>query len=131
MRPIVMNTLTRAERRIVYARLIRGYADSAAEAEVEARWTWLMAAHVVGQHQVGLHFDSHRRMLVLARATRDWREVIGQLARLALLPLGHLLRRIPLGNVGRSTVPITQAMQPPDPVQVLIDWATLAAKLPR
>jgi len=90
-----------------------------------------MAAHVVGQHDASLHFDSHRRMLALARQTRDWGEVLGQLLRIALLPIGHLLRRIPDGNIGRSTVPVTRVMQPPETVQVLIDWATLATRLPR
>lgn len=127
-----MDTLSLAERRIVYARLVRGYADTAAGGHaLAAQWTWLEAAHVVGQHDVGMHFDSHRRMLALARDTRDWKEVAGQVVRLALLPLGHLLRRIPTGNIGRATVPITREMQPPDTVQVLIDWATLATKLPR
>jgi len=126
-----MSTLSLAERRIVYARLVRGHADTAADGEqTELQWTWLMAAHVVGQHHAGMHFDSHRRMLALAKQTGDWKEVCGQLVRIALLPLGHLLRRIPTGNIGRSTVPITREMQPPETVQVLIDWATLATKLP-
>ena len=127
-----MDSLTLHERRVVYARLVRGFADTAlAEIDLDAQWTWLMAAHVVGQHEPALHFDSHRRMLALARQTRDWKEVAGQLLRIALLPLGHLLRRIPAGNIGRATVPVTQVMRPPETVQVLIDWATLATRLPR
>jgi hypothetical protein len=127
-----MDFLTPDERRVVYARLVRGFADSpVGAADRDLQWTWLMAAHVVGQHEAALHFDCHRRMLALARQTRDWREVAGQLLRIALLPLGHLLRRIPAGNIGRATVPVTQVMQPPETVQVLIDWATLAARLPR
>lgn len=126
-----MDTLTPAERRIVYARLVRGYADTAAAGQTGGvLWTWLEAAHVVGQHDAGLHFDSHRRMLGLARADRDWREMLGQVLRIGLLPLGHLLRRIPAGNTGRASVPVTRAMQPPEKVQVLVDWAVLAAKLP-
>jgi hypothetical protein len=70
-------------------------------------------------------------MLALARGNRDWREVAGQVLRIALLPVGHLLRRIPRGNIGRAAVPATRVMQPPDAVQVLIDVATLATKLPK
>lgn len=128
----VMDMLTPDERRVVYARLVRGFADAPVTgAHRELQWTWLMAAHVVGQHDPALHFDSHRRMLALARQTRDRGEVMGQLLRIALLPLGHLLRRIPAGNIGRATVPVTQVMRPPETVQVLIDWATLATRLPR
>lgn len=127
-----MDTLSPDERRIVYARLVRGFADTAADGQpLDTQWDWLMAAHVVGQHDAGMHFDSHCRMLDLARRTRDWAEVAGQVLRIALLPLGHALRRIPAGNIGRSTVPVTRAMQPPEKVQVLIDWARLATVLPR
>ncbi|HEX7888462.1 MAG TPA: DUF3703 domain-containing protein [Ramlibacter sp.] len=127
-----MDTLSLPERRIVYARLVRGYADTASQGrQLETQWTWLMAAHVVGQHDAGMHLDSHRRMLALAQQAKDWKEVAGQVVRIALLPLGHLLRRIPMGNIGRATVPITREMQPPETVQVLIDWATLATKLPK
>jgi hypothetical protein len=126
-----MDTLPEAERPLVYERLVRGFAalDGSARS-LEERWSWLMAAHVVGQHQVGLHFDSHCRMLGLARETRDWREVLGQLLRITLLPLGHLLGKIPRGNIGRATVGVTLAMEPPEPVQRLIDWAILAVRIP-
>ena len=126
-----MHTLRAAERPLVYERLLRGFASvNPAPSSLEERWAWLMAAHVVGQHEAGLHFDSHRRMLGLARETRDWGEVLGQLLRIALLPLGHALGKIPLGNVGRSTVGVTRVMDPPEPVQRLIDWAILAERIP-
>ena len=126
-----MENLAAAERPLVYARLVDGAAATDPSARtLEERWTWLMAAHVVGQHHVGLHFDSHRRMLELAQETRDWREVAGQLLRIGLLPLGHLLGRIPRGNIGRATVGVTQAMEPPEAVQRLVDWATLAVRIP-
>ena len=126
-----MENLAAAERPLVYARLVDGAAATDPSTRtLEERWTWLMAAHVVGQHQVGLHFDSHRRMLELAHETRDWREVAGQLLRIGLLPLGHLLGRIPRGNIGRATVGVMQAMEPPEAVQRLVDWATLAVRIP-
>ena len=125
-----MNIFRPVERPLVYARLLRGFEAQPPE-QAELRWNWLMAAHVVGQHDPRLHFDSHRRMLGLARQQQDWPEVFGQLLRIALLPLGHLLGRIPLGNIGRSTVGVTQRMEPPEAVQQLIDWATLADRLER
>ena len=126
-----MHSLRAAERPLVYERLVRGFASvRPTPFSLEERWTWLMAAHVVGQHQVKLHFDSHRRMLRLAREARDWGEVAGQLLRIALLPFGHLLGRIPFGNVGRATVGVTRVMDPPEAVQRLIDWAVLAERIP-
>lgn len=126
-----MHPLAPEERQRVYACLQQGAVRAASSgAPIEERWNWLMAAHVVGQHEVALHFDSHRRMLSLARATDDRRETIGQLVRIALLPFGHLLRQIPVGNIGRSTVGVTARMEPPEPVQVLIDWAVLGTRIP-
>jgi hypothetical protein len=126
-----MDSIATAERPLVYDRLVREFAAIRADVRnLEDRWSWLMAAHVIGQHQVRLHFDSHRRMLALARENRDWREVAGQLLRIALLPLGHLLGKLPLGNTGRSSVGVTQVMEPPEAVQRLIDWALLAVRMP-
>ena len=126
-----MHSLPLAERPLVYERLVRGFAGAGGSAlSLEERWSWLMAAHVVGQHHVGLHFDSHRRMLGLAHEARDWGEVAGQLLRIALLPLGHLLGKIPQGNIGRATVGVTRVMEPPEAVQRLIDWAVLAVRIP-
>jgi hypothetical protein len=127
-----MHAMTAPERARVHDCLLRGADEAALRGQpVEHRWAWLMAAHVVGQHQAGLHFDTHCRMLDLARETGDVREALGQLVRIALLPFGHLLRSIPSGNIGRSTVRITQRMDPPEPVQVLIDWAVLGMRIRR
>ena len=79
---------------------------SAAKASnsTEQAWLYLEAAHVVGQSWFKPHLQAHARMLRLAWRTGDWPEVAGQLLRLALVPLGNLTGRLPLGNPGRSTV---------------------------
>lgn len=80
----------------------------AAESPGQA-WLYLEAAHVLGQLHIKPHFLTHVQMLGLAARTRDWAEAAGQIFRLALVPLGHLCGRLPLGNPGRSTV---SAFQP-------------------
>lgn len=112
-----------AKRNALYARLLQGYAALPADAAREERWTWLMAAHVVGQPDLRLHWDSHLRMLGLAARERDPSEVLGQLMRLALVPVGHALGRLPAGNVGRATVNAFQPMEPPPQVQRVMAWA--------
>ena len=125
-----MHELTLLERRQVYASLL--HAASGVRGVVgKQHWNWLMAAHVVGQHDAGLHLDCHLRMARLARETRDWPEFAGQLLRIALLPFGHLLGRLPEGNIGRATVGVLRRMEPPESVQVLIDWAVLGVRIPR
>lgn len=84
-----------------FDRLIAG-ARSAASSE--QAWLHLEAAHVVGQLHIEPHLQIHAHMLGLALRSNDWAEAVGQLFRLALVPLGHLSGRLPLGNPGRSNV---------------------------
>ena len=78
--------------------------EAQAASSTEQAWLHLEAAHVVGQLFFRPHLLTHAHMLRLSFRTRDWPEVAGQLVRLALVPLGHLSGRLPLGNPGRATV---------------------------
>lgn len=86
--------------------------DASAGDPPATRWPWLEAAHVLGQTRLGLHWRSHTAMLRYALQLRDGREMLGQLLRLALVPLGPLLQRLPLGNIGRAHVPALRPMVP-------------------
>ncbi len=86
--------------------------DASAGELPTTRWPWLEAAHVLGQTTLGLHWRSHTAMLRYALQLRDGREVAGQLLRLALVPLGHLLQRLPQGNIGRAHVHALETMVP-------------------
>lgn len=85
----------------LHAELVR---RARASGEPQTAWLHLEAAHVVGQQRLGLHTLTHLHMLHLALRQRDAAEAAGQLLRLALVPLGHLSGRLPLGNPGRATV---------------------------
>lgn len=84
-----------------YLRLIQ---EAKAAESTEQAWLYLEAAHVVGQLHIRPHLQTHSYMLGVAWRTLDWSEAAGQVLRLALVPLGHLSGRLPLGNSGRSTV---------------------------
>lgn len=115
----------RTEASLVFRRLLDGFAQSGKQHQ-ETRWRWLTAAHIVGQQYLGLHVASHVAMLKFAARNGDWREVSGQLFRLALVPLGHLSSRLPAGNIGRATVNAFIPM-PVDPIsQALIETAQSA-----
>ncbi len=90
------------------------------------RWLWLEAAHVLGQPSMALHWRSHTTMLRYAIQQRDLGEVQGQLLRLALVPLGHWLSRLPAGNVGRAYVSAFRPMAPDPALQALIGEALQA-----
>lgn len=84
------------------------YLSMARQAEQDRQWSeawrYLEYAHICGQNQFRLHWQSHWLMLGLAWRTRNLKEGWGQLLRLALTPLGHLLNRLPEGNPGTSRV---------------------------
>ncbi|NRF71188.1 DUF3703 domain-containing protein [Aquincola sp. S2] len=64
----------------------------------------LRRAHVLGQRDFGRHLHVHWLMLRVAWKLGDAREVVGQLWRLLLVPLGHLSGRLPEGNPGTADV---------------------------
>ena len=112
-------SLSTTARHAAYSRLI----EMAGRSTGEQRWQQLMAAHVIGQHVLRLHFDSHWRMLRQALSERDSAEAAGQLLRLALVPIGHAASRLPAGNIGRATVSAFRPMVPPPAVQRWMQWA--------
>jgi hypothetical protein len=93
---------------LIAYRLARGESDAA------AAWRALERAHIISQPFLTLHIASHMAMLKFATGERDIPEIIGQLACLALAPLGALTGRIPIGNTGRSNVSAFEPMPIPE-----------------
>ncbi|MBK8072131.1 MAG: DUF3703 domain-containing protein [Ramlibacter sp.] len=121
-----MNTPDALQNRNVYSQLMSDFARSASQA-AELRWRWLAAAHIVGQSDLRLHCHVHAVMFGYAVRIRDWPEAGGQLFRLALVPLGHLLGKLPAGNIGRATVNAFQPMSVSSDMQEIISKARQAA----
>ena len=97
-------------------------ARSAADAgKNEEAWRHLERAHIVAQGMLLPHIYSHWRMLRLAVRTSDAREILGQLTRLALAPLGNITGRLPIGNTGRSDVSAFVHMDIPADLQAILE----------
>lgn len=103
MNDILIDPHTAQNKRAVVIALLTQF-DRMSPAKTEAAWDVLSAAHIVGQTDFWLHIQVHWAMLLFAAKNRDAGEILGQLFRLALIPLGHLFQRLPLGNVGRANV---------------------------
>lgn len=82
--------------------------------DVAQAWSALERAHIVSQPYLGPHLANHWAMLRFAAAQGDAKEVIGQIVRLALAPLGALTGQIPVGNIGRATVSAFKPMPIPE-----------------
>jgi Protein of unknown function (DUF3703) len=100
------------------------YSAPSTDTSYEKLLDLLCAAHIAGQFVITLHIQTHRAMLSLAWQHKQWAEVVGQLLRLALIPPGHLLQRLPIGNTGRANISAFKSMTPPLRLQRLIDEAT-------
>jgi Protein of unknown function (DUF3703) len=109
---------------VVYAGLLKEL-ERLANGDAAQRWQLLEAAHVVGQTRFGPHLRTHALMLGQAWRTRDGRELIGQLFRLLLVPLGHVFGRLPLGNPGRANISAFQPMPVRADLAQLIDQVRL------
>ena len=80
----------------------------------------------MGQTRFGPHLQVHCLMLSLAWEKRMLREVLGQLFRIALVPLGHLLKCLPSGNSGRADISAFRAMETSTEVRQVIAEAKVA-----
>lgn len=89
------------------------YRDARRRGDVAAAWRALERAHVVSQPLLGRHVRVHVAMLGYAVRLSDAREIVGQLARLVLAPLGAFTGRTPSGNTGRSNVSAFATMPMP------------------
>jgi hypothetical protein len=90
------------------------------QAQIDQSWHHLERAHIVAQNWLKAHSYSHWRMLALAYRQRDWREVSGQIVRLALAPLGNLIGGLPVGNSGRSNVSAFARMGIPSDLRAIL-----------
>ena len=88
----------------VIADEMAAYRSALEERDDDRAWHHLERVHIVSQPFLGPHLNSHGVMLQFAIKQRDWGEVLGQIVRIILAPIGALTGRLPVGNIGRSHV---------------------------
>lgn len=126
---MTMTQSPQSRQRAAYDYLLQRWRTSV-DAPTEQRWRYLEAAHVVGRNRLGLHWRAHWQMLRFARQLGDAPEARGQWARLGLTLVGHLVRRLPQGNIGRASVPALRPMVPSVAVRACITEAMQATQPP-
>jgi ligand-binding SRPBCC domain-containing protein len=93
------------------------YAEAHARGEIAEAWHRLERAHILSQRFLSLHLSNHIEMLRYAIYLLDRREIVGQLIRLVLAPIGALANHIPAGNTGRSNVSAFESMPIPEDLE--------------
>ncbi|MFL5354536.1 DUF3703 domain-containing protein [Archangium sp.] len=99
---------------------LRQSVEAESRGELSSAWTFLERAHVLSQAHAIPHLQVHWAMFTFAWRTRDWRELLGQVPRLALAGPGSLLGRAPLGNTGGANVGIFTPMPIPEDLRALL-----------
>lgn len=107
-----------------YANELATYRQARANGNQVGAWHHLERAHILGQLRMGLHINSHLHMLGYAIHLRQPREVLGQIMRLALAPLGNATGRLPWGNNGRADVSAFVEMEIPDDLKPIVAAAS-------
>lgn len=95
------------------------FKKAARSGDSKAAWTALEREHILGQAYFWPHIRSHVAMLKFAIKNGDLGEILGQVVRLLLAPLGNLTGRLPWGNTGRANVSAFTPMSYPDDLRDL------------
>lgn len=107
-------------RRVIAAEMA-AYRSAVKAGDDDRAWHHLERVHIVSQPYLGPHLASHGAMLGFAIRRRDWSEVMGQIVRIILAPIGAVTGRLPVGNTGRINVSAFAPMPVPDDLQLEID----------
>lgn len=99
--------------RLLVNHQLRHFEAAKISGDQHAAWRSLEHIHILSQGFGLMHPYSHWWMLRYAWTLRDKKEVVGQLMRLALAPIGNLTGRLPFGNTGRANVNAFQPMDIP------------------
>jgi hypothetical protein len=114
-------TKTRSRRIEAFEAAMAEAARHRAAGDAKSAFAALERAHVLGQLDFVPHVRVHWQMLRAGWSAGDRREVAGQLMRIALVPVGHLVGRLPAGNTGGANVSAFTPMAIPPELAGLIE----------
>jgi Protein of unknown function (DUF3703) len=96
------------------------------QADAQGEWRHLERAHVLSQPMALAHVRTHIAMLGYGLRHHDGREIVGQLARLAVAAPGTWTGRYPVGNTGGANVSALTPMPIPDDLQAILSGPAVA-----
>lgn len=83
-------------------------------------WRHLERAHILGQPWAVEHTLAHWKMIQFGIQIKNWKEVLGQLPRLAFGGVKSFVGKIPVGNTGGANVPALQPMEIPEDIKAIM-----------
>src|SRR5690554_501889 len=88
--------------------------------EIELAKVHLGRAHILSQKRPFTHVYIHILMLFFSLRQQEPKEILGQLLRVFVTIPGHLLGRVPKGNIGWASVGLTEEMEVPADLKALL-----------
>lgn len=87
---------------------IRLYSEARVKNDHNACFEHLSRAHIISQLSWIHHLYVHFLMYKYACSRKDYKEVKGQVLRMIVTIPGHILKKIPSGNIGWTTIGLTE-----------------------
>lgn len=84
---------------------LEAYREHLELGNLQAAWSHLERAHIIGQSYPYYHSYVHWKMLLFGIRIKDSKEVIGQIPRLLVGGVKSFVGKIPVGNTGGANVP--------------------------
>jgi len=107
-----------------YQKEVKSAAAYVAERKWQQAWYHLERAHILGQPYPLEHSAVHWQMLQFGLATKNTREVVGQIPRLVFGGVKSFVGTIPTGNTGGANVSALRPMEIPEELKTIIRQTT-------
>jgi hypothetical protein len=91
------------------------------EGRLDQAFSHLETAHVLGQHHVVPHVQSHWLMLKIGLRRRSVHEVFGQTVRIMLGALGSAVGAVPVGNTGGTNISMFKRLPIAEDIVHIVD----------
>lgn len=77
-------------------------------------------AHILSQNSWFRHFYIHFLMFEYSWRRKDYKEVRGQILRMIVTIPGHMLKKVPKGNTGWSSIGLNQVLPIPTDLESIL-----------
>lgn len=97
------------------------YTEARAKKDHDSCYKHLSRAHIISQARWFHHLYIHFLMFEYSYRRKDFKEFGSQFLRLIVTVPGHLLGKVPRGNIGWGTVGLTEVMPLPEDLRKQIE----------
>lgn len=106
-----------------YRKELDSYRRKLEKGHLQEAFRHLERAHILGQPYPYQHSEVHWMMLRFGFRIKSWKEIKGQILRLAVGGIKSFVGQVPVGNTGGANVPPLLSMEIPEDLQQILNQA--------